>query len=60
MLTIEHKSFLVESYFRKGVKLENGEWSYSVQAYFEEFRERFPTDAASFSCQDINFSLIIL
>ncbi|RZC38291.1 hypothetical protein BDFB_009393, partial [Asbolus verrucosus] len=42
MLTIEYKSFLLESYFRNGVKLENGEWSYSVQTCFEEFRGRFP------------------
>ncbi|RZC10195.1 hypothetical protein BDFB_014799 [Asbolus verrucosus] len=41
MLTIEHKSFLLESYFRNGVKLENGEWSYSVQVCFEEFQEHF-------------------
>ncbi|RZC37114.1 hypothetical protein BDFB_012482, partial [Asbolus verrucosus] len=24
------------------MKLENGEWSYSVQACFEEFQECFP------------------
>ncbi|RZB40452.1 hypothetical protein BDFB_012487 [Asbolus verrucosus] len=36
MLTSEHKSFLLESYCRNGVKLEN------VQVRFEEFRERFP------------------
>ncbi|RZB40486.1 hypothetical protein BDFB_015264 [Asbolus verrucosus] len=51
MLTIEQRSFLLESYFRNDVKLENGEWSYSMPVCFEEFRERFAAEAASFSYQ---------
>lgn len=42
MFTINHKVFLIESYFRNGVKLENGEWSYSLQPCIEEFRAEFP------------------
>ncbi|RZC39298.1 hypothetical protein BDFB_014533, partial [Asbolus verrucosus] len=53
ILTIEHKSFLLELYFRNGVK--TGKLVFSVQARFEEFRKRLPTDADSLSYQDIHF-----
>lgn len=42
MLETVHKVFIIESYFRNGERLANGEWSYSLHRCAEEFRERFP------------------
>ncbi|RZC40620.1 hypothetical protein BDFB_015163, partial [Asbolus verrucosus] len=39
--TLEQKTFLVESYFRNGTKVD-GVWTYSVQNCMEEFRTEFP------------------
>jgi hypothetical protein len=36
VLTLEQKTFLIESYFRNGLKV-NGSWIYSVQNCLEEF-----------------------
>lgn len=41
VFTIEHKTFMIESYFRNGVR-ENGEWIYSALPCLEEFRQQFP------------------
>ncbi|RZC36811.1 hypothetical protein BDFB_013083, partial [Asbolus verrucosus] len=38
--TLEQKTFLVESYFRNGTKVD-GVWTYSVQNCMEEFRTEF-------------------
>lgn len=42
MFNQEQKVFIIQSYFRNGERLENGEWSYSAAACLLEFRERFP------------------
>lgn len=47
MLTVEHKIFILESYFHNGTKNENGEWEYSFQTCFTEFQQRFPNVAAN-------------
>lgn len=54
MLTTKHKTFVLESYFRNDIKPDNEDWEYSVQACFDEFRERFPVDAANVIYQDIH------
>jgi hypothetical protein len=41
LLTLEQKTFLIESYFRNGLKV-NGSWIYSVQNCLEEFIAEFP------------------
>lgn len=41
VLLQQHKSFMVESYFRSGRRVE-GVWQYSIQESFEEFRQEFP------------------
>lgn len=41
VFTIQHKSFMVESYFRNGSKID-GQWQYSLQDCLEEFRNEFP------------------
>jgi hypothetical protein len=41
VFTLEHKTFLIESYFRNGLKV-NGSWIYSVQNCLEEFIAEFP------------------
>jgi hypothetical protein len=41
LLTLEQKTFLIESYFRNGLKV-NGSWIYFVQNCFEEFIVEFP------------------
>lgn len=41
VFTREHKSFIIESYFRNGIH-ENGQWIYSVQACMVEFQQKFP------------------
>ncbi|RZB39575.1 hypothetical protein BDFB_014688 [Asbolus verrucosus] len=40
MFTQVHKTFMIESYFRNGRKVE-GEWQYSVSDCLEEFRNEF-------------------
>ncbi|RZC42140.1 hypothetical protein BDFB_014303, partial [Asbolus verrucosus] len=52
MFTQLHKTFMIESYFRNGRKVE-GEWQYSVSDCLEEFRNEFPNlavDENSFRC----------
>jgi hypothetical protein len=41
VFTLEQKTFLIESYFRNGLKV-NGSWIYSVQNCLEEFIAEFP------------------
>jgi hypothetical protein len=41
LFTLEQKTFLIESYFRNGLKV-NGSWIYSVQNCLEEFIAEFP------------------
>jgi hypothetical protein len=41
VFTLEQKTFLIESYFLKGLKV-NGSWIYSVQNCLEEFIVEFP------------------
>jgi hypothetical protein len=41
VFTLEQKTFLIESYFRNGFKV-NGSWIYSVQNCLEEFIAEFP------------------
>lgn len=41
VLTVQQKTFLVECYFRNGVKV-NGIWQYSVPDCFQDFRNEFP------------------
>lgn len=41
------KSFMIESYFRNGRKVD-GEWQYSIQSCLEEFQEQFPNVAIDF------------
>jgi hypothetical protein len=41
VFTLEHKRFLIESYFRNGLKV-NGSWIYSVQNCLKEFIAEFP------------------
>lgn len=53
MLSNEIKAFLLESYFRNGNKLENGEWQYSYVACYEEFQENYPAEAADHSYDDV-------
>lgn len=46
MFIINHKVFLVESYFGRGVKLENCEWLYSLRFVLKNFlreSKNFPT-----------------
>lgn len=45
--TIEQKTFLIESYFRNGHRV-NGEWVYSVELCLEEFRVQFPNAAVEY------------
>jgi hypothetical protein len=40
VFTLEQKTFLIESYFCKGLKV-NGSWIYSVQNCLEEFIAEF-------------------
>jgi hypothetical protein len=40
VFTLEQKTFLIESYFRNGLKV-NGSWIYSVQNCLEEFIAEF-------------------
>ncbi|CAH1379233.1 unnamed protein product, partial [Tenebrio molitor] len=42
------KIFIVESYFRNG-HLIDGEWQYSIEACFEEFRLQFPDAALTYN-----------
>jgi hypothetical protein len=48
MFTLEQKKFIVLCYFRNGVRLENGEWSYSTPRVFEEFQQKFPDFQGSY------------
>jgi hypothetical protein len=41
VFTLEQKTFLIESYFRNGLKV-NSSWIYSVQNCLEEFNAEFP------------------
>jgi hypothetical protein len=41
VFTLVQKTFLIESYFRNGLKV-NGSWIYSVQNCLEEFIAEFP------------------
>jgi hypothetical protein len=41
VFTLEQKTFLIENYFRNGLKV-NGSWIYSVQNCLEEFIAEFP------------------
>ena len=41
---LEHKVFLVQSYYRNGVKVD-GDWTYSWQACVEKFQVEFPNIA---------------
>ncbi|KAL1516429.1 hypothetical protein ABEB36_000347 [Hypothenemus hampei] len=41
VFTMEQKTFMLESYFRNGNKI-NGVWTYSLQLCMEEFRIEFP------------------
>ncbi|RZC40597.1 hypothetical protein BDFB_014950 [Asbolus verrucosus] len=36
----EQKTFMIESYFRNGCKID-GEWIYNIPDCFEEFRNEF-------------------
>ncbi|RZB38673.1 hypothetical protein BDFB_014466 [Asbolus verrucosus] len=36
VFTVQHKTFIIESYFRNGVKIE-GEWNFNSGACLEEF-----------------------
>jgi hypothetical protein len=40
VFTLEQKTFLIESYFRDGLKV-NGSWIYSLQNCLEEFIAEF-------------------
>lgn len=42
MLALQHKTFIIECYFRSGRKSDNGEWVYSMKQCLQDFRERFP------------------
>lgn len=44
MFTQEQTTFILESYFRNGQRLPNGEWNYSMEMCREEFRQAFPED----------------
>jgi hypothetical protein len=44
----EQKIYIVESYFRNG-HLIDGEWQYSIEACFEEFRLQFPDAALTYN-----------
>jgi hypothetical protein len=41
VFTLEQKTFLIESYFRNGLKV-NDSWTHSVQNCLEEFIAEFP------------------
>lgn len=41
VFTVEQKTFMIESYFRNGSRV-NGAWTYSVPLCLEEFRLQFP------------------
>ena len=45
--SLEHKVFLVQSYYRNGVKVD-GKWTYSLQDCMEEFRIEFPNIAIDY------------
>ncbi|RZC39840.1 hypothetical protein BDFB_014617, partial [Asbolus verrucosus] len=49
MFQLEHKSFILESYFRNGQKLENGQ--YSIPSCIEEFHQRFPNFPATLTAE---------
>ncbi|RZC33682.1 hypothetical protein BDFB_015130, partial [Asbolus verrucosus] len=53
--SLEHKAFIVESYFRNGQKID-GVWEYSVQDAWNEFREEFPNDIVDYAhfCNTLN------
>ena len=38
---MEHKTFMLETYFRNGVVIE-GEWHYNSGAISQEFQQKFP------------------
>lgn len=42
MFLLEHKTFIIQSYFRNGEKQDNGQWIYSTNMCIADFREKFP------------------
>ncbi|RZC35937.1 hypothetical protein BDFB_015307, partial [Asbolus verrucosus] len=42
MFNLEHKIFLVESYFKNAERQQNGEWKYSIQGCINDFQNAFP------------------
>lgn len=42
MLELQHKIFIIQSYYRTGQKLENGDWVYSTNQCLHDFRQQFP------------------
>ncbi|KAI4459198.1 transposable element tc3 transposase-like protein [Holotrichia oblita] len=42
MLELQHKKFIIESYFRTGRNLDNVEWVYSINQCLQDFRQGFP------------------
>lgn len=45
MFQLEHKIFIIKSYYSNGNIGENGNWVYSSRLCLNEFRERFPNFA---------------
>ena len=41
VFSVEHKTFMIESYFRNPVAIE-GEWHYNSGAVLQEFQQQFP------------------
>ena len=44
VFSVEHKTFMIESYFRNGVAIE-GEWHYNSGAVLQEFQQKFQARA---------------
>jgi hypothetical protein len=58
VFTLEQKTFLIESYFLKGLKV-NGSWIYSVQNCLEEFIVEFPIVIVDRKTFEDDLSLIV-
>ncbi|XP_063919174.1 uncharacterized protein LOC135134425 [Zophobas morio] len=46
--TLEHKTFMIESYFRNGQKID-GQWQYSIPDTWTEFKEQFPNNIVDYA-----------
>lgn len=45
-----HNKFIVEAYFRSGIRNQNGIWDYSYQNCHQQFQEEFPNVEYTYDC----------